>query len=85
MRDFGVSTFEFAVLRALHQAKRDLRRSVPTYALQARLNVMIPERTLRYHLRKLEMRGYVARPEGHRSGWACSLPVERGLRVRLAG
>lgn len=84
MRILGVSTFEFALLKALHQAKRDLRRAVPTYALQARLNVIIPERTLRYQLRKLEQRGYVVRPDGYRSGWACSLPVERGLRYRAA-
>lgn len=79
-----MSAFEFALLKTLHQAKRDLRRAVPTYALQARLDVIIPERTLRYHLRRMELKGLVARPNGHRSGWACSLPVERGLRLRTA-
>jgi len=75
-----MTRIDLLVVSAIMQAKRDLNAvTVPTTAIQVRLGIRIPERTLRWRLSQMEQARMVKRPRGPKSGWTVSRPVRRGL------
>ncbi len=66
------------LLETLHALNR-WRGPTPGSALADFL--AMPERTVRYHLRRLEQAGIVERPRGARSGYvvAAGIPVQMAL------
>lgn len=63
-----MSAFEKEVLLPLLQEFNALTGAVHSWLLAEESG--IPERTARYHLRRMELAGAVARPYGPRRGWA---------------
>jgi len=66
--------FDELLMQTIKRAARDRAgRTATTVSIFARLPVVIPERTLRYRLRRLEQRGLLKRPVGLHSGYAPTL------------
>jgi hypothetical protein len=77
-----VSALERKLIRCIEKTRRDLAGvTASTVGILARLDIYVPERTLRYKLLQMERSGLVRRPLGPKSGWALALPVRQGLRA----
>jgi len=67
-----LTPFDVHVLRTICQLQRDLHGPVGSKLLAELLNV--PDRTMRYYLRRMEQQYLVSRPRGRNSGYQAARP-----------
>lgn len=82
-----LSPFDVRLLRTICQLQRDLQRPVPSRLLSEMMAV--PDRTMRYYLRRMEQQYLLTRPRGPNSGYQAArpriMPIIRQHEERWSG